>query len=220
VVQRWSVSGAPRIKVLIADDHPMYREGLVGALRRMPELEIAGEAASGREALEEIVRIEPDVAVLDIQMGELDGVRVANAVSRDELATRTLFLSAYYDREIVYEALAAGASGFLSKEATGREIADAISAVARGETVLGRDIQSALAAQIRRAAASERPALSARERQVLGLVADGRSAPQVARELHLSPTTVKTHLQRVYEKLGVSDRAAAVAEAMRRGLLE
>ncbi|HET9719410.1 MAG TPA: response regulator transcription factor [Solirubrobacteraceae bacterium] len=204
----------------MADDHPMYREGLVGSLKRMPELEVVGESATGREALEAIARLAPDVAVLDIQMAELDGVRVAHAISRDELATRTLLLSAYYDRQVVYDALAAGASGFLSKESTGREIADAVAAVARGETVLGRDIQSALADQIRRGAERDRAVLSGREREVLRLVAAGRSAPEVARELHVSTTTVKTHLQRAYEKLEVSDRAAAVAEAMRRRLLD
>lgn len=198
----------------------MYREGLVGSLKRMPELEVVGESATGREALEAIARLAPDVAVLDIQMAELDGVRVAHAISRDELATRTLLLSAYYDRQVVYDALAAGASGFLSKESTGREIADAVAAVARGETVLGRDIQSALADQIRRGAERDRAVLSGREREVLRLVAAGRSAPEVARELHVSTTTVKTHLQRAYEKLEVSDRAAAVAEAMRRRLLD
>lgn len=210
----------PRIRVVVADDHPMYREGLVGSLKRMPELEVVGESATGREALEAIARLAPDVAVLDIQMAELDGVRVAHAISRDELATRTLLLSAYYDRQVVYDALAAGASGFLSKESTGREIADAVAAVARGETVLGRDIQSALADQIRRGAERDRAVLSGREREVLRLVAAGRSAPEVARELHVSTTTVKTHLQRAYEKLEVSDRAAAVAEAMRRRLLD
>jgi two-component system, NarL family, nitrate/nitrite response regulator NarL len=209
-----------RLTVLIADDHPMYREGVVGVLRRRAEIESVAEAATGREALEAIGRDRPDVALLDIQMPDLDGVQVARVVARESLATRTVFLSAYYDQEIVYNALAAGAAGFLSKDAKGNEIADAVIAVARGETVLGRDIQAAVAQKIRQTAARTGPALSAREREVLGLVAAGLSAPEVARQLHLGTTTVKTHLQRVYEKLGVSDRAAAVAEAMRHHLLE
>jgi two-component system nitrate/nitrite response regulator NarL len=205
---------------LIADDHPMYREGVAGALRRRAEIESVMEAGSGREALEVIARAEPDVALLDVQMADLDGVQVARVIERESRSTRTLFLSAYYDQEIVYKALAAGAAGYLSKDARGNEIADAVVAVARGETVLGRDIQAAVAQRIRQTAERTGPNLSARERQVLSLVATGLSSPEVARRLNLSTTTVKTHLQRVYEKLGVSDRAAAVAEAMRQRLLE
>lgn len=198
----------------------MYREGVVSVLRRRAEIESVAEAGSGREALAEIARAEPDVALLDIQMADLDGVQVARVIERESRSTRTLFLSAYYDQEIVYKALAAGAAGYLSKDARGNEIADAVVAVARGETVLGRDIQAAVAQRIRQTAERTGPSLSAREREVLELVAAGLSSPEVARRLNLSTTTVKTHLQRLYEKLGVGDRAAAVAEAMRRHLLE
>ncbi|HKO28838.1 MAG TPA: response regulator transcription factor [Solirubrobacteraceae bacterium] len=209
-----------RLSVLVADDHPMYREGVVSVLRRRAEIESVAEAGSGREALEAIARAEPDVALLDIQMADLDGVQVARVIERESRSTRTLFLSAYYDQEIVYKALAAGAAGYLSKDARGNEIADAVVAVARGETVLGRDIQAAVAQRIRQTAERTGPSLSARERQVLELVATGLSSPEVAQRLNLSTTTVKTHLQRIYEKLGVGDRAAAVAEAMRQHLLE
>jgi two-component system, NarL family, nitrate/nitrite response regulator NarL len=198
----------------------MYREGVVSVLRRRAEIVSVAEAESGRQALEALGRVQPDVALLDIQMSDLDGVQVARVISRESLPTRTLFLSAYYDQDIVYKALAAGAAGYLSKDAKGNEIADAVIAVARGETVLGRDIQAAVAQRIRQTAEQTGPSLSAREREVLQLVSAGLSAPDVARRLNLSPTTVKTHLQRVYEKLGVGDRAAAVAEAMRRDLLE
>jgi two-component system, NarL family, nitrate/nitrite response regulator NarL len=214
------VASNPRLSVLVADDHPMYREGVVSVLRRRAEIASVAEAGSGREALAAIVRAEPDVALLDIQMADLDGVQVARVIERDSRSTRTLFLSAYYDQEIVYRALAAGAAGYLSKDARGNEIADAVLAVARGETVLGRDIQAAVAQRIRQTAEPAGPSLSAREREVLELVASGLSSPEVARQLHLSTTTVKTHLQRLYEKLGVGDRAAAVAEAMRQHLLE
>ncbi|MGN6872907.1 MAG: response regulator transcription factor [Solirubrobacteraceae bacterium] len=209
-----------RLSVLVADDHPMYREGVVSVLRRRAEIASVAEAGSGREALAAIARAEPDVALLDIQMADLDGVQVARVIERDSRSTRTLFLSAYYDQEIVYKALAAGAAGYLSKDARGNEIADAVVAVARGETVLGRDIQAAVAQRIRQTAERTGPSLSAREREVLELVAAGLSSPEVARRLNLSTTTVKTHLQRLYEKLGVGDRAAAVAEAMRQHLLE
>jgi two-component system, NarL family, nitrate/nitrite response regulator NarL len=214
------VDAHPRLSVLVADDHPMYREGVVSTLRRRAEIGSVAEAGTGREALEVLGRVQPDVALLDIQMADLDGVQVARVITREAMPTRTVFLSAYYDQEIVYKALAAGAAGYLSKDARGTEIADAVVAVARGETVLGRDIQAAIAQRIRQSAEPTEPVLSTREREVLRLVAAGLSAPEVARRLHLSPTTVKTHLQRIYEKLGVGDRAAAVAEAMRRHLLE
>jgi two-component system nitrate/nitrite response regulator NarL len=214
------VASILRLSVLVADDHPMYREGVVSVLRRRAEIESVAEAASGREALAAIARAEPDVALLDIQMADLDGVQVARVIERESRSTRTLFLSAYYDQEIVYKALAAGAAGYLSKDARGNEIADAVVAVARGETVLGRDIQAAVAQRIRQTAERTGPSLSAREREVLELIATGLSSPEVARRLNLSTTTVKTHLQRLYEKLGVGDRAAAVAEAMRQHLLE
>lgn len=210
----------PRLSVLVADDHPMYREGVVSALRRRAEIDSVAEAGSGREALQAIARAAPDVALLDIQMADLDGVQVARIIERESRSTRTLFLSAYYDQEVVYKALATGAAGYLSKDARGNEIVDAVVAVARGETVLGRDIQAAVAQRIRHTAVRTGPTLSAREREVLELVSTGLSSPEVARRLNLSTTTVKTHLQRVYEKLGVGDRAAAVAEAMRQHLLE
>ena len=143
------------------------------------------------------------------------------AVKRDRLGTRVILLSAHVGSEVVYQAVAAGASGYLSKEAEAGQICDAVVAVARGETVLAPQIQAALAGEIQRHAdLRERPALSEREREVLVRIADGLSAPEIGAQLHLSPATVKTHLQSLYDKLGVSERAAAVAEAMRRGLLE
>ena len=121
---------------------------------------------------------------------------------------------------MAYRAIAEGAAGFLSKEASSKVVCEAILAASRGETVLSPEVQRGIADEIRMRAAPERIALSAREREVLGLIADGMSAPDIGKQLHLSPATVKGHLHSLYEKLGVSERAAAVAEAMRRGLLE
>jgi two-component system nitrate/nitrite response regulator NarL len=131
-----------------------------------------------------------------------------------------VFLSAHIDSDTVYRAIAMGAGAYLSKEASRNEIFDAVMIVSRGQAYLPPSLQTALAEQIQLREVVERPALSQRERQILRMIADGRSAPQIARQLHLSPTTVKTHMQNLYEKLGVSDRAAAVATAMRSGLLE
>lgn len=214
------MSQAARVRVLIAEEHPLYREGVVRAVKEHVELELVGEAADGREALELIRELRPDVAVLDVKMPGLDGLQVANAVDRDALGTRVLMLSAFIDRQIVFQAVAAGAAGYLSKDADRREITESILAVHRGSTVLAPEVQAGVAAEVRSRWRSNAPALSQRERQVLEMIAEGMSAPEIGRRLFLSPATVKSHLQNLYEKLDVSDRAAAVAEAMRRGLLE
>jgi len=160
------------------------------------------------------------VAILDVRMPGLDGRRVLGAIEREGLPTRVLFVSAYLDSEIVFEAIGGGARGYLSKEAGRRQICDAVSAIAPGETVLAPEVQAGLAREIQLRSSDDRPLLTPREREVLRLTADGLSAPDIGERLYLSPATVKTHLQHLYGKLGVSDRAAAVAEAMRRGLLE
>lgn len=209
-----------RVRVIIADDHPLFREAVVRAVRERPEFELVAEAADGREALEAIRELRPDVAILDVKMPELDGIKVLNAVRRDELPTRVILISAFLEGTIAFDAVAAGAAAFLSKDADRRKITDTVAAVSRGETVLGAEVHAGLAEEIRLRGTPDRPALSPREREILGHIAEGRSAPQIAKLLYLSPATVKSHLGALYEKLGVSDRAAAVAEAMRRGLLE
>ena len=210
-----------RVKVLLADDHPIYREGLARAIKERPELRLVAEAGSGREALDLIRDHGPDVVVLDVRMPDLDGPSVMRALRRESLDVGVLFLSAGTDGGTSYGVVADGAKGYLTKRAGRREICEAISRVARGETVLASEVQEGLASEIgRRQDLSAGPRLTEREHEVLRLVAEGLSAPEIGRAVHLSPTTVKGHLHTLYEKLGVSDRAAAVAEAMRRGLLE
>ena len=213
-------SSPQRTTVLVADDHPLYREAVVRAVRARPDFELVGEAGDGRQALEAIRTHHPEVAVLDVEMPSLRGVDIVEALRRDGLTTRVVLLSAHLDSDTVYEAVAGGVSAYLSKAAPGERICDAIAAVARGEVILPAEIQAGLAAEIRLRSEPGRPALSPREQEVLRLIAEGLSAPAVGRELHLATATVKSHLKTLYEKLGVSDRAAAVAEAMRRGLLE
>lgn len=206
--------------MVVADDHPLFRDGLTRRIRERPELEVVAEAADGNAALELICSQRPDVAVLDLKMPGMDGLQVARAVAADRLETRLLILSAYVESSLVFEALAAGVRAFVSKDADRHDVCEAIVAVARGEVVLPPALHHGLAAEIQSRACESQPALTTREREVLELIAGGASAPQVARELHLSTGTVKTHLASLYEKLGVNDRAAAVAEAMRRGMLE
>src|ERR671925_2120231 len=209
-----------RVRVLVADDHPLYREGVVRALSASGQVEIVAEADDGRAALEQIQQHSPDVALLDYKLPELDGVAVTNAVVRDQLPTRVLLVSAFTDSGVVYKALETGAAGFVSKEARREQIVDAVLACARGDNVVPPDIASGLVSEIRLRKQDDTPALTPREQEILHLIAAGKSLPEIAKELYLGLTTVKTHVQHLYEKLGVSDRAAAVASAMRRGLIE
>jgi two-component system nitrate/nitrite response regulator NarL len=209
------------VTVLVADDHPIYREGIVRAIKDRDDLELVGEAGDGREALAAIDRLNPEVAVLDIRMPGLDGTQVLDAIRRDGVETEVLFLSAFTEPELAYRTVAAGARGFLSKESSRQEICDAIATIASGGTVFASEVQAGLVEEIQeRERLGGALELSPREREVLDLIAEGLSAPEIGERINLSTTTVKSHLHRLYDKLGVSDRAAAVAEAMRRGLLE
>jgi two-component system nitrate/nitrite response regulator NarL len=211
--------GAP-IRVYVAEDHPVYREGLTRILGQRPAFELVGEASDGREALDEIRTIVPDVALMDIQMPELDGLAVLNAIRRDGLVTKVALLSGAFDSELVYTAIAAGADAVLPKTSGPEVVARAIVTVAEGGTVLPAELHGGLAGEIRKLGARAGPQLSAREQEVLQLTADGFSAAEIGERIFITAATVKTHLQGAYQKLGVSDRAAAVAEAMRHGLLE
>ncbi|HEX8157059.1 MAG TPA: response regulator transcription factor [Solirubrobacteraceae bacterium] len=209
-----------RVSVYVGEDHPIYLEGLVRALRQRPEFEVVGTSQDGREALIEIRALNPDVAILDESMPGLLGNDVLQAISRDGLPTRVMMLSASLDSAVVFRAVANGVRAYLTKDSDRAAICDAVAAVARGQTVLAPEVQAGLADQVRRREHDGRPSLSPREQEILQRAATGCSAPEIARELHISTATVKTHLRNLYEKLGVSERAAAVAEAMRRGLLE
>jgi two-component system nitrate/nitrite response regulator NarL len=198
-----------RTSVLVAEDHPLFRSALVDALKRRPDLELIGEAEDGRQALELTRGLRPDVVLMDARLPALDGVEVLRSVVSEQLPTRVLMLSAEASGPVVSEAMEIGAAGYLVKTADADAIGDAVSAVARGQTLAGE-------AQ----AAPERPALTARETEILALAAAGRSGPQIGRELNVAAATVKTHLGNIYAKLGVTDRAAAVAEGIRRGLVD
>jgi two-component system nitrate/nitrite response regulator NarL len=210
----------PRVRVVVVDDHPFFRDGLSRGLLNSGRVEVVGEAENGRDGLEVITAERPDVAVVDYQMPDLDGLQLLSAIIRDGIPTKVLMLSAIVDASIVYAAVEAGAAGYLSKDARRQEIIDAVVAVNRGRTVVPPELAAGLVSQIRLRAESTRPVLSPRELEVLKGFARGLSVPELGRELFLGTSTVKTHAQRLYQKLGVSDRAAAVAEGMRMGLLE
>jgi two-component system, NarL family, nitrate/nitrite response regulator NarL len=218
--QPMAEQGRKRVRVIVADDHPLYRDGVVRALLASGQVEIVAEADDGRSALEGIREHLPDVALLDYKLPELDGVAITNAIVREQLPTRVLLVSAYTDSGVVYKALETGVAGFLSKEARRDEIVDGVLACARGENVVPPDVAAGLVSEIRLRRQDDAPALTPREQEILHLIAAGKSLPEIAKELYLGLTTVKTHVQHLYSKLGVSDRAAAVAIAMRRGLIE
>ncbi|MEW5811916.1 MAG: response regulator transcription factor [Actinomycetota bacterium] len=211
---------AERVSVVVGDDHPMFRDGMVRALQSSGTIEVVAEADDGTAALAAIREHRPQVALLDYRMPGMDGAAVAAAVVRDALPTRVLLISAHDESAIVYRALQDGAAGFLPKESTRSELVNAVLDCAKGRDVVAPSLAAGLAGEIRRRAEPDAPVLSPREREVLVLIAGGASIPAMAKELFLAPSTVKTHVQRLYEKLGVSDRAAAVAEAMRRKLLD
>ncbi len=208
------------IRVYVSDDHPLYRDALARTLDGRPDFDLVGASSEGRTALKEIKRLSPDVAVLDMRMPGLDGVALVQAIKRESANTHIVMVAAENDGEHVYQALAAGADAYLVKTADSDEICRTVAAVARGQTRLDPAIQASLLQEIQHRSPGPATKLSPREREILGLTAEGCSAPDIGARLHLSTATIKTHQQHLYEKLGVSDRAAAVAEAMRRGLMQ
>jgi two-component system nitrate/nitrite response regulator NarL len=198
----------------------MFLQAVVAAICEQPELELVGSATNGADAVTEALALEPDVVVLDMRLPGLNGHEVLALVTGRLPGTRVLFLSAHIESDTVYSALAGGAAGYLSKEVDREAISAAIAAVARGETVLSPEVQHELAGAIRRRDGHERPGLTPREHAILALAAEGLSTREIATRLSVGSATVKTHLQSIFHKLDVQDRASAVAVAMRRGMLE
>jgi len=208
-----------RVRVLVADDHPAMRRALARLVAEHDSLELVGEAVDGDEAIGMIDSMSPDVALLDVRMPNLDGLGLLRRLRAEASPVRVLLISGYEDSAIVHEAISQGAAGFLSKDSEEAEICEAIIEVAHGRSVLSRVLQSGVLDQIRQRAPGP-VTLSARERELLELAAEGITSAEIAKRLYLSPNTVKTYWQRLYEKLGASDRASAIAEAIRRGLLK
>lgn len=208
------------IGVLVADGQPLFRDAVARVIRQERSLALVAEHEDGRAALAGIRALRPHVALLDVRLPSLSGPRVVAAVVRDRLPTRVVLLDAHVRPDDAYAALGAGARGYLSKAATAEDIRHAVARAARGDVVIGTAAQSGIAAAIRGRARDEATALTPREQQILERLGAGRTAPDIARELHVATATIKTHLVHLYQKLAVSDRAAAVAEGMRRGLLE
>lgn len=204
------------IRVLLVDDHPVVREGLRGMLEAEADLTVVGEAGSGEEAVAQARVVEADVILMDLRMRDLDGVGATERILADDPRAKVVVLTTYETDADILRAVEAGASGYLLKDASRADLANAIRAAARGETVLAPSVAGRLVNQVRRPATQS---LSAREIEVLTLVAKGLTNADIGRALHISEATVKTHLLRTFGKLDVSDRTAAVTTAMAIGLL-
>jgi DNA-binding NarL/FixJ family response regulator len=202
------------IRILVTDDHPVVRDGLRGAFTGEPDIEVVGEAASGLEALALVARHQPDVVLMDLRMPELDGVGAIRRLAVSYPAVRVLVLTTYDAEADVLPAIEAGATGYLLKDAPVADLLAAVRAAARGESVLAPSVAGRVLSGFRQAGP-----LTRRELEVLRLVAAGATNRAAAGKLFISEASVKTHLLNAYAKLGVNDRAAAVGEAYRRGLL-
>ncbi|MFE1575094.1 response regulator [Streptomyces fradiae] len=209
----------PTVTLLIVDDHPVVRDGLRGMFTSAPGFEVLGEAAGGTEGVELALRLDPDVVLMDLRMPAGSGVEAIAELARRGSRARVLVLTTYDTDSDTIPAIEAGATGYLLKDAPREELLAGVRAAAEGRTVLSPAVASRLVSAVRRPAAPADRALSAREREVLELVARGTSNRGIARELFISEATVKTHLTHLYAKLAVRDRAAAVAAAYERGIL-
>ena len=204
------------IRILLADDHPVVRDGLRGMLAGEDGFQVVGEAASGAEAVAVCDRERPDVVLMDLQMPEMDGATATAEITARFPGTRVLVLTTYDTDADILRAVEAGATGYLLKDTPRERLFPAIQAAARGETVLAPAVATRLVSRMRRPAEE---ALTAREVEVLELVARGSSNADVAAALFISEATVKTHLLHAFAKLGVDDRTAAVVAAIERGII-
>jgi DNA-binding NarL/FixJ family response regulator len=203
------------IRVLVADDHPVVRSGIVALLAAAGDIEVVGEAVDGQDAVEKALALEPQLVLMDLRMPRLDGDEATAKILAAKPGIRVVVLTTYESDASILTAIEAGASGYLLKAAPQEEILAGIRSVARGEVALAPSIAALLVRRVKTPAVT----LSARETEVLGLVAQGLSNPAIAKKLYLGEATVKTHLLHAFEKLEVNDRTRAVTKAMELGLL-
>jgi DNA-binding NarL/FixJ family response regulator len=210
------------IKVVIADDHSLVRQGLRRYLDMAEDIEVVGEASNGEEAVALVEKAQPNICLLDIRMPGMDGLEAARKIRERFPDVGAIMLTAYDDRQFVVEAVRAGARGYVLKARDAEHLIQTVRLVAGGNMVIDPQLVVALAEELSQAKERDRRAetLTAREIEVLQLLAFGHTNRDIAEKLFISPDTVKTHLEHIFEKLGASDRTAAVAEALRRRLIE
>jgi len=210
------------VRVLVADDHPLTRDGIKAALALDAELEVVGEASDGQEAVHLAEQVKPDVVLMDVRMPVLGGIGATQTIARTVPNARVVMLTVEETQARVGEAIQAGAAGYLLKDIDARELARAVHLAAEGSAVIHPSLTRQFIEEIRQLTRGEQSvsSLSAREVEVLQMIAYGSSNRQVAGALHISPQTVKTYLERIFTKLGVSDRTRAVAMALKHGVVE
>ncbi len=210
------MSATKPIRLVIADDHPVVRTGLKGMLGSSDDFMVVGEASSGVEAVELTKRLQPDVVIMDLRMAQMDGTTAIAQMRQRHLTTPVLVLTTYDSDTDIRHAIEAGATGYLLKDASREQLFAAIRNVAQGKAVFSSDVATRLVHHLQMPASD---VLSQRELEVLSFVARGASNKEAARSLHISEATIKSHLLRIFRKLGVEDRTAAVTVALERGLL-
>jgi DNA-binding NarL/FixJ family response regulator len=214
-----------RIRVLLVDDQPLFREGLAALLSRVPEIEIAGESANGREAVDAVAELTPDVVLMDLRMPGMDGVTATRALTTRYPAVRVLALTTFDDDELIFEALRAGAAGYLLKDSPLERLVEAVGVAATGQSFLQPSVATKVIAELARRdpppapASAEIEALSERERAVLGELARGASNREIARRLQLAEGTVKNYVSAILAKLDAPDRINAALKARDLGLV-
>jgi DNA-binding NarL/FixJ family response regulator len=210
------------IRVVIADDHSLVRQGLRRYLEMAGDIEIVAEAATGTEVVAEVERVQPDIVLLDVRMPDMNGLEAAAAISSRFPDIGIVMLTAYDDRQLVVDAVKAGARGYVLKAREAEHLTQTVRLVAAGNLVIDPNLVVVLADELSSARERDRRAetLTGREIEIIQLLAFGHTNRDIAGKLYISPDTVKTHLEHIYQKLGATDRTAAVAEAMRRRLIE
>ncbi len=214
--------GAPAVRLMLADDHRMLREGL---RRSMTEqgFSVVGEAADGAQAVELAHRLQPDVVLMDVTMPELDGVGATREIRSALPNVRVVMLTMHADEDVLASAIRAGASGYLVKDCSTREIAEAVRMAASGETIISPNLAASMLDEVRKmdapAQTEDQRVVTRREEEVLQLIANGCSTPEVAEQLYISHKTVKNHLASIYQKLDARDRTQAVLQAVRMGIV-
>ena len=209
-----------RMRVLIVDDHPVTRDGLRAALTTAADVEIVGEASNGEEAIEAVGKLNPDIVFMDVRMPGMTGIEATRAIRERYTDTRVILFTVDESRASIAEAIQAGVSGYLLKDVGADELVHAARLALEGKAVIHPALTQAFIEEVRLVDRRPEAPLSRREIEILQKVAYGSTTKEVADQLGISPHTVKTHLERVFEKLGANDRAQAVAIAIRRGLVE
>ena len=208
------------LRVLVVEDHPLFRKGVVALLESVPEFAVAGAATTGEDAIAQAAALRPDVVLMDLQLPGISGIEATRAIVTADPDVRVLVLSLFEDEDSVFLALRAGARGYVLKDADEDELTGAVRAVARGEAIFSQAVAGRVLAFFAQPRETPKvfPALTDREREILGLIAQGRPNPAIARELFLSPKTVANYVSAIFAKLQVADRAEAMIRAREAGL--